>query len=108
MDRESTSSRASWIRESVAVGDGRIGSERCDNVGVTSVVKGDGTSTRRRDELSRDLVRLVDAMSAADCAASTIRRRREAAEREFDAQLAEHTTRYTAAQDRAARTLQRR
>jgi hypothetical protein len=109
MDRESSASaHVSWMHESVAAGNGRLGGDRCGDGGMTSVVKVDGTSTRRPDELSRDLVRLVDAMTAADCAMSTIRQRRLAVEREYDAQLVEHAARYAAAQDRAARTLQRR
>ena len=72
---------------------------------VMSVVKPDGSSTRDPNPLSRELVRLMDAMSAADCATSTLRQKREEVERAYDAQLVEHAQRYEAAQDRASRTL---
>lgn len=68
---------------------------------VSSVIRSDGSSTRNPDGLSRDLVKLADAMNAADCAVATVTRRGDDLEREFNVQLNQHRYRYNTAQNRA-------
>lgn len=58
-----------------------------------------------RDELTREQVKLMDAIGTAEWTEKTIRRRNKQFEERFDRQLAEHADRYEAAQRRAEITL---